>query len=232
MDPQAIDQQLEASLHDSRLSRTERKDLRALLGELDPTDGPGLLLERAFAMARRQTPEPGQIATLEWLEDLASLVLAATQPASGSRPAEQAEAWFSPQDDCAHRIAQAIQSARTRIDACVFTITDDSIANALVAAHRAGRAVRIITDNEKSYDLGSDIERLEQAGLAVRCDRSEFHMHHKFALFDSTHLLTGSYNWTRGAARDNQENFILSSDPRLVEPFSRLFERLWNQLGN
>ncbi|MGE3822383.1 MAG: phospholipase D-like domain-containing protein [Isosphaeraceae bacterium] len=55
-------------------------------------------------------------------------------------------------------------------------------------------------------------------------------MHHKFAVFDEKIALTGSYNWTRGAARDNEENLIVSTDPRLVGPFVRAFEALWDRL--
>jgi phosphatidylserine/phosphatidylglycerophosphate/cardiolipin synthase-like enzyme len=113
----------------------------------------------------------------------------------------------------------------------VFTITDDRIADAILDAHRRGVAVRILTDNEKAFDLGSDIERLRSAGVAVRVDESPFHLHHKFAIFDGRRLLTGSYNWTRGAARDNQENFLITPDPHLIEAYARAFEDLWNRLA-
>ena len=56
--------------------------------------------------------------------------------------------------------------------------------------------------------------------MAVRVDRSPYHMHHKFAILDAATLLTGSYNWTRGAARDNEENLIVTDEPRIVNPFA------------
>ena len=55
-------------------------------------------------------------------------------------------------------------------------------------------------------------------------------MHHKFAVFDSTILLNGSYNWTRGAASNNEENFVVTNNSRLVAIFSKAFEDLWQQL--
>jgi cardiolipin hydrolase len=91
--------------------------------------------------------------------------------------------------------------------------------------------VRVITDDEKALDLGSDVTALARAGVPVRTDPSPAHMHHKFAVFDRERLLTGSYNWTRGAARDNGENIIVTADPRLIERFARYFERLWESLG-
>lgn len=121
--------------------------------------------------------------------------------------------------------------ARKTADVCVFTITDDRLADALLDAHRRAVAVRIITDDSKAEDLGSDVDRLGRAGIAVRVDRSPYHMHHKFAILDGSTLMTGSYNWTRGAARDNEENLIVTGDPRLVSPFVTTFERLWEKMG-
>jgi cardiolipin hydrolase len=40
-------------------------------------------------------------------------------------------------------------------------------------------------------------------------------------------MLTGSYNWTRGAAQNNEENLILTNDRRLLTAFQGEFERLW-----
>ena len=87
--------------------------------------------------------------------------------------------------------------------------------------------VRVLSDNEKSEDLGSDIPRLMQAGIPVVIDRTPKHMHHKFAVFDRRVLLTGSYNWTRSADRDNRENFVVSDDPVLLRRFRAQFEQLW-----
>jgi phosphatidylserine/phosphatidylglycerophosphate/cardiolipin synthase-like enzyme len=142
-----------------------------------------------------------------------------------------AEAWFSPHDDCPGRIINLIGEAETTADICVFTITDDRISNSILAAHARGLRIRIISDNDKAFDLGSDIDRLAQAGLAVRIDRSPFHMHHKFAIFDNRILLHGSFNWTRGAARDNVESIVITDEPRLITAFGREFERLWRTFG-
>lgn len=112
-----------------------------------------------------------------------------------------------------------------------ITITDDRITGAILEAHRRGIAIRILTDNEKAFDPGSDITRLEHAGVPIRVDRTPYHMHHKFAIIDNELLLNGSYNWTRGAAENNEENFIITDDKRLLGPFRELFERLWKQFG-
>ena len=111
----------------------------------------------------------------------------------------------------------------------MFTITDDRIADAILEAHHRGVKVRIISDDDKSFDRGSDIQRLRDANVSLRVDHSPHHMHHKFAVFDGRLAVTGSYNWTRGAAERNHENLVILDDPRIVPRFVDEFERLWAQ---
>jgi phosphatidylserine/phosphatidylglycerophosphate/cardiolipin synthase-like enzyme len=54
-------------------------------------------------------------------------------------------------------------------------------------------------------------------------------MHHKFAIFDESTLLTGSYNWTLSAMRHNEENLIVTDDAALVRRFAEVFTSLWEQ---
>ena len=117
------------------------------------------------------------------------------------------------------------------VDICVFTITDDRIVKAIEDAHRRDVKVRIISDNDKAMDLGSDIYRLKRMGVDVRTDQTSDHMHHKYALFDDASLLTGSYNWTRSASEVNEENFIVTNDRKLVSAFKNDFQRLWEEFA-
>jgi mitochondrial cardiolipin hydrolase len=87
--------------------------------------------------------------------------------------------------------------------------------------------VRIITDNEKLLDQGSDIERFAKVGIPIRIDRTEAHMHHKFALIDGKFVVTGSYNWTRSAAIYNMENVLVTSEAGVIEAYAREFLQMW-----
>ena len=73
--------------------------------------------------------------------------------------------------------------------------------------------------------------RLSGAGVPIRVDRTPHHMHHSFSVFDARTLLTGSYNWTRSAARDNEENIVVLSDRKLAAEFQRVFEELWQRFS-
>ena len=55
-------------------------------------------------------------------------------------------------------------------------------------------------------------------------------MHHKFAVFDNSSLVTGSYNWTRSAAEYNEENIVVLYNSALITRFVKESERLWKSL--
>ena len=101
---------------------------------------------------------------------------------------------FSPGSDCKKLILDTIREATHKLDVCVFTISDDTISDALKAAFDRGIEIRILTDNFKVSDEGSDIEYLYNSGIDIRIDRSEHHMHHKFMVADDIISITGSYN--------------------------------------
>jgi mitochondrial cardiolipin hydrolase len=217
--------QLEQSFADGRLSDDERRSLGAALRGARPLEETlRRVRNHAFEIAGRQLDaSPEARATLKWLEGVMRALDGARAPVAEAMHA----AWFSPGLDCLHAIVQRLRAARARADLCVFTISDDRISNEIAAAHQRNVAIRIITDNEKELDSGSDIERLRRAGIPVRVDRTSAHMHHKFALFDGQYLLTGSYNWTRSAAELNEENVVVTSEPALYAAFAAQFDELW-----
>jgi phosphatidylserine/phosphatidylglycerophosphate/cardiolipin synthase-like enzyme len=218
---------LAASLEDLRLSRGERQALGALLAEMPSGFDRAEVRRLAFALAADATVDPVARSVVAWLEAVVKVLDRPEEPAAPTA----FEALFSPGQSCPRRVVGLIGESRAHVEVCVFTITDDRIAEALLTAHDRGVAVRVITDDEKASDVGSDVPRLRDAGVPVRVDRSPFHMHHKFALFDRRTLLTGSYNWTRGASENNEENLVVLGDPGLVSRFSERFERLWEKLG-
>ncbi len=136
---------------------------------------------------------------------------------------------FSPGEDCRNLIIELINNAISNLDICVFTISDDLITSALIKAFENGINIRIITDNDKKNDLGSDIKELYYKGIDVHIDESSFHMHHKFMIVDQQLLLTGSYNWTRSAAKFNEENLIVVSDTQTANDFQLVFDSLWDK---
>lgn len=229
-DPAAVQELLallDDSIGDERLSDEEKRRLAAALqnGRWRENDL-RRLRNRAFDLLREHLTDPRQLGLLKWLEGIVR-TLDGVRAAGGST---HSEAFFSPGSDCLSAVRKCLRETRVRADICVFTLSDDRIAEDILAAHRRGIAIRLLTDNAKELDPGSDIGRLRDAGIAVAVDRTVAHMHHKFAIFDGMRLLNGSYNWTRSASDFNEENLVISDDPGLVSSFSAQFDKLWNSL--
>jgi len=220
-------EQLRNSLQDQYLSKTERKTLLTTLKK-QPLDQDQLAVIRMkmYEWAERfATPENYRF-VLEWTKEVTSILEMPQPQPSGTF------VYFSPGESCLQAIQNQIRESKKQLLICVFTISDDRIANEIVAAHERGLPIRVITDNDKSLDEGSDIARLSQAGVQVRMDTSPNHMHHKFMVTDQQAVITGSYNWTRSAARFNHENVLPNREPSVVELFTQQFELLWKTMAD
>ncbi len=218
---------LAQSFDDQRISDAEKHLISDWVDTYRSDDQAlGVLRAELFRFARENAQTPEQAKIIEWLGQTSRILLPKSRKAT-----ETSSVFFAPEDGIAERIAGLFQEAKKFAKICVFTITDDRITSEILAAHKRGIQIRILTDNLKSLDLGSDVDRLEAAGIPVVRDHTEAHMHHKFAIFDGSTLANGSYNWTRSAGALNQENLVLTHEPALINQFDGYFERMWIKLG-
>ena len=227
MEFDALDRSLRESAQDFTLDADEKVQLRELGAQLD-APRVRFLRNRAFDIAREAmlaTPAD-TLDVLRWLEQVVKTLDAADQAAP-----VVSSAYFSPGDTCLRRLCDLMRGCRDTLDICVFTIADDRLTEAILDCHARGVQVRVVSDNDKQHDSGSDIDRLRARGVQVRVDDAPSHMHHKFALFDGRVLANGSFNWTRSATRDNDENLVVSDDANLVRVFGLQFGKLWQQFG-
>jgi len=225
MDTAALDKLLQHTLA-GRLPTADRKAL-AEWADGHPADADRAVARaRAFALAHSSAPADATH-VVEWLEEVVRVL---TRHATDTS-SEKASAFFSPGKACIHEVLRQFDLARQSCDVCVFTITDDRITNAIIQASGRGITVRVITDDEKSHDLGSDIDKLQMCGIPCKMDVGNMaHMHHKFALFDRRRLMTGSFNWTRSASEQNEESLLVTPDAVLVNLFADRFDYLWARM--
>ena len=122
------------------------------------------------------------------------------------------------------------QSTAQQIDIAVYSITNPAIVDAIIDAHNRGIKIRIITDRAQSKGKGSLVAKLSGAGIPVVTNRKHKIEHNKFAIFDGTHIVSGSYNWTTNASKYNSENCLFFDQPD--NEYSNRFEYLWKLYGN
>ncbi len=221
-----IIENLRQSIGDEVLSKAERKSIKALVGE-QPLDENQLnfLRSKIYELANEKVNANNNNFILDWVKSANSALLIPEPPALS-------DAYFSPGEACRNAIINQINSATKQLNICVFTISDDSITDAIITSHKRGTQIRIITDNDKSNDEGSDIDHIASEGISVKMDRTPNHMHHKFMVTDEKAMITGSYNWTRSAAKFNQENIIVTKEAGLIKSYLNEFDNLWKVMEN
>ena len=130
------------------------------------------------------------------------------------------------------KMVRYIQMAKKTIDLAIFSFTNDDLANEILAAHRRGVKVRIITDDEAMKGKGADAQRMSDGGIPTRTDSHEqYHMHNKFMIVDSLYLVTGSFNWTFQAGKSNQENVVVLDGKYYIDKYNDEFNRLWAEFS-
>jgi len=161
-----------------------------------------------------------------------------TRPVAKSSPPQ---AFFTPFDDAGREVMRQIDSiiqakkadpaGRHTLHAAIFNINDSRTVDRVIAAHRAGVEVRLITEADKLRPWATwqtEDDRLLKAGvplLAVQ-RRGNGAMHMKLALFDGARAATGSFNWQVGSRVENHENMLLFDAPDLVGAYAARFVAL------
>ena len=110
-----------------------------------------------------------------------------------------------------------------------FSYTADTIAEAMVAKVKAGLAVRRVFETQNASGSGADFNRLQQGGVDVLEDGNCYILHHKVIVIDERTVITGSYNFTSSAERDNDENLVIVDDPNLARAYLDEFQRVYAQ---
>ncbi len=122
-------------------------------------------------------------------------------------------------------LAAAIDAARLSVDIAIYSLSLNSIRDALLRAHDRGVRVRVVMESD-NLDR-ADAQRLIEAGIPVLGDRREGLMHNKFVVIDNSEVWTGSMNLTdSGAYEDNNEIMRIRS-VKLAEDYTTEFEEMF-----
>ncbi|WP_196157147.1 phospholipase D-like domain-containing protein [Reinekea sp. G2M2-21] len=219
-----LTQLLSDTFEDQRIDALEKATLFETFKPLS-SEQRAFVRNQAFDIMKRHSRTAQSEPPFKWLEQVLKSL-------DNSMPkTTYTGVYFSPGDECLSALLNLIDAAVQSLDICVFTISDNQLRDALFKAHRRGVTLRIITDNDKTDDIGSDIDDLNASGIPVREDTTRHHMHHKFAIADRKRLATGSFNWTRSASQFNHENVLILEDESIIERFCVEFERLWDEFS-
>ena len=138
------------------------------------------------------------------------------------------ECHFFPNASNEEKIVSMLRTCKKTLDIAIFSLTLDSIAEAILEAYQRGIKVRMIADDECAKNKGSNVKLIASVGVPCKTDNAIYHMHHKFAVLDGSVVIMGSFNWTGQAVKYNQENIFFYEDKNIASQYAQEFERLWN----
>ena len=139
------------------------------------------------------------------------------------------EILYSPEDHPADRLVALYGAAQKSIYLAIYGLTYPPIIKALIAAHKRGVDVRVITDRQKLDDRHQRVglETLRLAGIPIKVNTHDGLMHIKQAIIDERFNTSGSLNQTTSAARYNDERLDILHDPVSTRRAHDKFLKMW-----
>jgi phosphatidylserine/phosphatidylglycerophosphate/cardiolipin synthase-like enzyme len=122
-------------------------------------------------------------------------------------------------------LAAAIDSARLSVDVAAYSLSLNSIRDALLRAHDRGVRVRMVMESDNLDN--SDPQRLADAGIPILGDRREGLMHNKFIIIDNSEVWMGSMNFTDSGAYADNNNLMRIHSLKMAENYTKEFEEMF-----
>jgi cardiolipin synthase len=137
---------------------------------------------------------------------------------AGTAVTENSNLVLSPQTtstvDARVRLKDLIDSAKSTLDVEVQSLSDDTLTDAIIAAHKAKIAVRVVisSGNEDTPAEKDSIAKLKTAGVPFVGVLTPY-IHAKAIVVDGTKVFVGSQNFTPTALFKNREIGVVTDAP-------------------
>lgn len=124
-------------------------------------------------------------------------------------------------------IEEELGRAMSKIQIAVSWFTNYRLMKLVKVLSLKGISVELIINNDAINNGGYclDFNELLSAGVVMSLMEWPDMLHHKFCIIDGTTVITGSYNWTRFSAK-NQENIVVIRNENVAAEYAMEFERL------
>ena len=129
--------------------------------------------------------------------------------------------YFSPSGGCTEAIIKELDKANISILVQAYSFTSEPIAKALLGAHKRGVKVEVILDKSQRTKKYSSADFLAHAGIPMMIDAAHAIPHNKVIIIDGETVITGSFNFTRGAEEKDAENLLIIKDKALAEKYAK-----------
>jgi phosphatidylserine/phosphatidylglycerophosphate/cardiolipin synthase-like enzyme len=125
------------------------------------------------------------------------------------------------------RFLDLLERADHSIYGAFYDLELEEAAKLLVAKHRAGLDVGIVSDTD--YAGRDAVKRCVKAGVPVVFDERDAFMHDKFCVVDGRYVWTGSTNITSNGMYRNNNNALLIESKQVADAFTAEFHEMFEQ---
>jgi phosphatidylserine/phosphatidylglycerophosphate/cardiolipin synthase-like enzyme len=136
----------------------------------------------------------------------------------------QVENYFSPPDGVMDHLIEYVKGARKSVHFMIFTYTDTDLAAAMIARNKAGLDVQGVIEN-RGASQGALVP-LYCAKVPVKLDGNKYTMHHKVIILDGQTVITGSFNFTKAADNENDDNLLVIHSPAVAALYEQEYQRM------
>lgn len=128
---------------------------------------------------------------------------------------------FTPGDDCEQRIIDEIKTAKKFVLIQAYSFTSAPIAKAIInASKRKKMIVEVILDKSQISEKYTAATFFKNQKMITYIDDKHKIAHNKIIIIDGTTLITGSYNFTKSAQKNNAENIIIiKNNPTIINKY-------------
>ncbi len=194
-----------------------------------------LILATAYFGVSAKSGDTVEMLVDQVLERTGDLLRGAGSRNSSSAPVRGSqfiEVAFSPNEGGEDLVVKVIQSARSSIGVAAYSFTSPVIAKALLNARKRGVDVRVVVDENgnKSKASLAALNLLVGAGIPTRTI-SRYAIHHdKYIVVDKATVQTGSFNYSKAAAKSNSENvLVIWNNPDLALAYLKHWQDRFDQ---
>ena len=129
------------------------------------------------------------------------------------------EVYFSPRGECTSAIIKELSKANNSVLVQAYSFTSAPIAEALLNAFNRGVKVEVILDKRGKTERSSKTTFFIGKGIPVMIDDKHAKAHNKVMVIDRETVITGSFNLTEAAEKNNAENLLIIHDRKLAEKY-------------
>jgi len=114
----------------------------------------------------------------------------------------------------------ALAAAKATVLVQAYSFTSAPIAKALVETHARGVDVQVILDRKETGSRYSSADFVAHAKIVTLIDGAHTIAHNKVMVIDDETIITGSFNFTTAAERQNAENLLVIRDSALAARYA------------